>query len=226
MPASYVITIIATANFNLMWLGLYALCIRRGFLDKTFSIPIVALFANFAWDVYSSTNGQAMPMPQPIINGIYAIIDIILIYQVVRFWRSDFGYLSPAKFYTFFVFTFIFTFWLMRNFMYEVNDIPTWRIAFIDTFINSALFIAMFYRRKGLEGQSIYIGLGKLLGTGPFMLFLYFAPQLEGVVDFIGLPASNLLLPLWVGIFLMDVAYVVLVYQRAKEMGINVWRRF
>lgn len=223
--AGQVILVLATINFNLMWLTLYALCIRRGQLDKTFGIPVVALCANFAWDVFSSTNGQAMPMPQPIINGIYAIIDIIIIGQVLRYWRSDFGFLSPWQFYTFFAFTIVFTFWLMGSFMHEVNDIPTWRIAFIDTFINSALFIAIFYRRPNLEGQSIYIGLCKLWGTGLFMLILYFAPQL-GVADYIGLRPSLILPPLWIGIFLLDLAYVVLVYQRAKELGLNVWRRF
>ncbi|NJR12330.1 hypothetical protein HC776_00040 [bacterium] len=183
MPAGQIITVLVTINFNLMWLTLYGLCIRRGFRDQAFGIPLVALCANFAWDVLSSTNGQAMPMPQPIINGIYAIIDLVIIYQVLRFWRSDFPSVTPTQFYLFFAFTVVFTFWLMSAFIQETNDIPTWRVAFIDTFINSALFIAMFYRRPGLEGQSIYIGLCKLWGTGLFMLMLAFAPQL-GVADF------------------------------------------
>jgi hypothetical protein len=225
MTPNVVLTVVITGNFNILWLLLYTLVIRRGFIDKTFGIPLIALWANFAWDIFGSIGGATIPMPQPVINGMYALIDLVILYQILRYWRNDFTNLSPRQFYFFFAFTGLFSFVLMEAFIRETNDVAIWRVAFIDTFINSALFIAMFYRRPGLEGQSLYIGLCKVFGTGPFMLLLYFLPQMD-VSHLVEAPTSPLLVPLWIGIFILDVAYVVLVYQRSKELGINPWRRF
>jgi len=228
MPIERIIAGVVVLNFNVLWVLLYILVIRRGHLDKTFGIPVISLCANFAWDIFNSVNRGVTvlsPTPQPIINGVYAIIDLIIIYQVLRYWRRDFSTVSRGQFYFFFGFALISSFALMQALILEANDLPMWRSAFIDTFLNSALFILMFYRRPGLEGQSLYIGLCKLFGTAPFMLLLYFAPQL-GIAEYIGLPPSILLPLLWIGIFILDVAYVGLVYQRARQIGLNPWRHF
>jgi hypothetical protein len=230
VTSGQVIVGLVVLNFNVLWLLLYALVIRRGHLDKTFGIPAFALCANFAWDIYNSIdhNITAMsPMPQPIIDGMYAIVDLVIIYQVLRYWRGDFKGMPPLQFYVFFAMSLVLSFLLMMTLIEEMGDVPMWRSAFIDTFLCSALFIAMFYRRPNLEGQSLYIGLCKLLGTGPFMLMLYFAPQLGPEArDLINIPYSTLFVPLWVGIFILDLIYVMLVYRRSRDLGLNPWRRF
>jgi hypothetical protein len=221
-----IITFIVTLNFNVMWVALYILVIRRGNIDKTYGIPLVSLAANFVWDVYNTFWAEyRMPMPQPLIDGVYMVIDMVIIYQVLRYWRSDMGYLKPRTFYLYFVIIFALSFMIMRALIIDLNDKPTWHAAFIDTLLNSALFIGMFYSRPKLEGQSLWIALFKWLGTAPFMLLLYFAPQL-GINDLVQVPNTQILPMLWIGIFVLDLIYVVLVYQRSRKLGINPWKRW
>jgi hypothetical protein len=92
-------------------------------------------------------------------------------------------------------------------------------MGYVDNFINSALFIALFFRREGLLGQSIYIGLSKMLGTaavsGMWLIFPW--PGTD----------ETLLMPfLIVGIFILDLSYVVLVYRRGREMGLDIFKRW
>jgi hypothetical protein len=212
------VLVVGAVVFNLLWLTLYALVIRRGFLEKTFGIPAVALVVNLTWDVIG-TVVLPSPMPQLAFNVIYIVLDLIIIYQVARFWRSDFANVPPLQFYGFAIFTLIFSFALMYSFIVEFNDLLADHAAWIDTFINSALFIAMFYRRPDLLGQSLYIGLCKLIGTGAMMLGLTISPW-PGTENWITLPV------LYVGIFILDLAYVLLVYQRGRALRIDIWRRF
>jgi hypothetical protein len=230
MSGGVIIAGIVVLNFNVLWLLLYVLVVRRGHIDKSFGIPAFALCANFAWDVYNSIDSHITvmsPMPQPIVDGLYAIADLVIMSQVLRYWRRDFKDMPALQFYVLFGMSMVLSFLLMLTLIHEMEDIPMWRSAFIDTFLCSALFLAMFYRRPALEGQSLYIALCKLLGTAPFMLLLYLSPYLgQEVVDLINLPSSTLFVPLWVGIFILDLIYAVLVYQRSWELGINPWRRF
>jgi hypothetical protein len=207
---------IAAANFNLLWLTLYILVIRQGFREKTYGIPMVALWFNLNFDIIDTFIHPAYPI-QVVINLIYLVCDLIILYQLVRFWRSDMGQMPAWQFYASMTLAAVGSFVLMMAFIEEVNDIPELRTAWMDVLLNSALFIAMFYRRPNLLGQSIYIGLAKLLGTGPLVLAFYIFPVP-------GFENSVLLPVLYVGIFLLDLYYVILVYFRSRQLGINPWR--
>jgi hypothetical protein len=65
----------------------------------------------------------------------------------------------------------------------------------------SALFVAMLYARRSLRGQSVFIALSKMLGTGLASLAFYlYSPLSEGSV----------LLPfLYVDILTFDLVYVI-----------------
>jgi hypothetical protein len=209
--------ILIISNFNLMWMALYVLVIRRGFLDKTFGIPIVALFLNSSWDVIN-TFIYPSPMPQPVVNLIYFLLELVIIYQVIRYWRSDYSDVRTWQFYSLFVLAAVLTFAVLLGLIKDFGDFPTWRASFIDTLINAALFIHMFHHRPDLRGQSLYIALLKLLGTAPLMLGLYLHP-------WPGMENSALLPALYAGIFILDLIYVILVYWRSRALGINPWRR-
>jgi hypothetical protein len=207
---------IAAANFNLMWVILYILVVRQGFREKTFGIPMVALWCNLNFDIIDTYIYPAYPI-QVIINHIYIVMDLIILYQVVRFWRSDFGQMPAWQFYTGMALAAVGSFALMMAFIHDVHDIPELRTAWSNVLLNSALFIAMLYRRPNLLGQSIYIGLAKLFGTGPLVLAFYIFPVP-------GFENSVLLPVLYVGIFLLDLYYVILVYYRSRQLGISPWR--
>ena len=76
----------------------------------------------------------------------------------------------------------------------------------------SVLFVAMLLRRQDIKGQSIYIALGKIVGT-----------LLPSILFFLRFPNSPLLNFLYVCIFIFDLIYVVLLYAKHKDLGINPW---
>ena len=83
--------------------------------------------------------------------------------------------------------------------------------AFGQNLVMSILFIIMLFKRNSLRGQSIYIAVFKMLGTGLTSLHYYlFEPITQ----------SSFILPsLYVSIFIFDLAYIYLVlrfYKRNK----------
>jgi hypothetical protein len=94
----------------------------------------------------------------------------------------------------------------------------------------SVLFVAMLARRDSIQGQSLYIALGKFLGTlFAFVLAIHWAPAFgSAVVDHqLRAPTPMPALVYWIYplIFFFDVLYIWLVYQQCRKEGINPWRR-
>jgi hypothetical protein len=103
--------------------------------------------------------------------------------------------------------------------MKEMNDPLLVEVGYVDNFINSALFIAMLYRRENLLGQSIYIGISKFIGTSAvsIMWFIYAWPGTTPETMYF----------LIAGIAILDISYIVLYYRKAQELGMkDVWRRW
>ncbi|MDX1579334.1 MAG: hypothetical protein R3266_12665, partial [Gemmatimonadota bacterium] len=136
-----------------------------------------------------------------------------------RFWRNDFRSLSAGRFYFYWGFAFVASFAFILRGSAELGDVLLYKVGFIDNFINSALFIVMLHRRPGLEGQTIYIGIAKMLGTGSMAIAWLLHPW-PGTED------SGILVPLYLGIAVLDLAYVVEVYRKARRLGIDPWRRW
>lgn len=205
--------------FNVMWLTLYALVIRRGFREKSFGIPIVALMFNLSWDITAAFIFPN-PTPQNYFDAVFVVIDLVILYQVLRFWRNELPMFQtqPKVFYAWLAVIFSISMGLMLTFVVEFNDKPTTRSAFIDTLICSALFIGMFYGRPGLRGQSLIIGLCKAIGTGSILLLMTLHP-------WPGTEKSVLLPMLYISIFSLDLIYVLLVYLRSRALGIHVLKR-
>lgn len=205
--------------FNVSWIVLYILVIRRGFIDKSFGIPFVALALNMSWDIVGATVALGPPQ-QSVADMFYYALQLVILYQVVAYGWKDFQEQMGKNEFVFWVgFTQVIAVPLMIISMIELRDPVGVEMGFVDTFINAALFIAMFYRRADLAGQSIYIGLLKLIGTGTMSAALTIYP-------WAGYEDSVILVPLYLGIFVLDLIYVVLVYRKAKRLGIDVWRRF
>lgn len=216
-PSHFGLYIGVLVAFNVYWYLTYFLVIRRGFLDKTWGIPIASLTLNLAWDFHGAFIVPS-PMLQNLANAGFMACNLIITYQVFRYWRLNFRKLTAFEFYGL---------WLLAQGLalaiitvggIEMQDPNLVEIGFLDNFVNSALFIGMFYSREGLRGQSIYIALSKLIGTGAISLswYLFAWPGTTPIT----------MKFLTVGIFILDAVYVLLVYRRAREMGIDVWRRW
>ena len=96
----------------------------------------------------------------------------------------------------------------------EFKDTDGKYAAFGQNLMMSVMFVSMLLRRNGVEGQSIYIALFKMIGTLlPSILFLLL------------FPASLLLDFLYVSIFIFDLIYFVMLYQKCLTERINPWAR-
>lgn len=214
--------------FNVYWFLTYFLVIRRGHIDKTWGIPMVSLTLNIAWDISGAgllgvflPNSVQLDSPvfQSIINIGFVIANGIITFQMLRYWRSDFTTLTVFEFYFFWIVAQIMSLAIIVIGSIELNDPLIFKMGFLDNFINSILFIAMLYRRPNLLGQSIYIGLSKMIGTAAVSLSSLIFP-------WPGTDGSPLMPFLFLSIFVLDVVYVVGVYVRAQRIGIDVWRRW
>ncbi|VVB88452.1 Uncharacterised protein [uncultured archaeon] len=200
---------------GLFWSITYLLIIRRGFKDKTYGMPLAALCANISWEAIFSFIFPHSP-PQLYINYIWFVIDVVIVLQFLYYGKSEFTRLTNKKFYAMFLLALTTAFFLVFSITREFNDWQGAYAAFGQNLMMSVLFIVMLFSRDNLRGQSIYIALFKMSGTGISSLAFYlYQPISQGV-----------LLPfLFVSIFIYDFIYVILVYQKYRESNIPFWSR-
>ena len=230
---------------GVFWLIAYILIIYRGFKDKSFGMPVVALCGNLAWEIIfglgieSGCPASWTSCPSAVIQGrnfIWMLFDFLILYTVLKYGRHYFTHPFVKKNFTWIVlggiaaaflviYATIQEFWI-RNLWQVVVDgqIPdflplkiqggSYYTGFGLNLIMSILFVVMFYRRGGLEGQSLYIAANKWLGSLAAYGFM--------LADGIQTPVVNVLYAL---VFLFDVVYMLLVYRRSWQLGINPWRR-
>lgn len=228
LPELYRIMAILSGIF---WTATYIMIIRRGFKDKSYGMPIAALALNISWECIYSFITPA-PAPQRYINIIWFLFDIIIIYQVFKYWKEDYKDIFSEKgFYAFYLLLLATAFFGVLFIQYDAITVMKPKpyplgmgraySAFGMNLVMSILFMLFILRRNSLSGQSIYIAIAKWVGTIfadiPFILY----PALPGT------PGKNeLLFPyFYVAIFIFDVIYIVLVYKKSKEAGINPWKR-
>ncbi|AIF82645.1 hypothetical protein NTE_00564 [Candidatus Nitrososphaera evergladensis SR1] len=206
---------------GVFWSITYVLIIRQGFKDKTFGMPLAALCANISWEAIFSMLHPVSP-PQLYINYAWFALDAIIVFQFLKYGKKEFfPKFSTAQFYLAFSFGLVMAFFAVLFVTYEFEDWHGAYAAFAQNLMMSVLFIWMFFSRSSddnssnsLRGQSFYIALFKMLGTGVSSLAFYlYQPISHG---------SFLMTYLYVSIFVCDVIYTGLVYQRSRQQKISL----
>ncbi len=197
---------------GICWTIVYLLIIKRGFEDRTYGMPIAALGANISWEfIFSFVRPH--PVPQIYINIVWFGFDLIILYQVIRFGKDAGHDLPDGYFYPAIAVAVLLGFGLVFGISAEFDDWHGRYAAFGQNLMMSILFILMFFRRKDLSGQSVYIALFKLIGTAlPSVLFYSFVPD------------SILMNLLYWGILFFDLIYLVLIISKSRTLGINPWK--
>jgi len=193
---------------GIFWSITYILIIRQGYKDKTYSMPLAALCANISWEAIFSFIHPHSP-PQLYINYVWFILDALIVLQFLKFGKSEFPNFSIKQFIASFVFALVLAFCSVLFITYEFNDWKGAYAAFGQNLMMSILFISMLLNRNSLRGQSIYIAIFKMFGTGisSFAFYLY-QPISQG----------SLLMPfLYISIFVCDIIYLSLIYQKYRE---------
>ena len=191
---------------GIFWSLAYFLMIRQGFKDKTYGMPLAALCANISWEAIFAFLHPHRP-PQLYINYVWFALDTVIVFQFLKFGKKEFSKFSIVQFYLIFTFAIVMSFCSILFVTYEFQDWQGAYAAFGQNLMMSILFLWMFFSRDDLRGQSVYIALFKMIGTGVSSLAFYlYQPISQG---------SYLMPYLYVAIFICDSVYSVLVYRRS-----------
>jgi len=195
---------------GLFWSATYVLIIRRGFKDKTFGMPMAALCANISWEVIFTfvTPHEA---PQIYVNYIWLSLDSVIVWQFLKYGKKEFPNISRWQFYAVFILGITTATSMILAVNYQMQDNSGAYAAFGQNLMMSILFVTMLINRKGIDGQSFYIALFKMIGTGLSSLAFYLYRPIA--------QESTLLQLLFVTIFVFDLIYTVGIYQKSKNIN-------
>jgi hypothetical protein len=222
------------------WLGAYIMIARRGFVDKTYGMPIAAMCTNIAWEFLFGLNiFPACPVlwtecPQTLLTvGSFgaAMLDVLIVITILKYGRQQFTLPVMVKYFPYIVlggiFVAITSLYPVIASMYTVSVAPPPEFMAISlqgggyTGFGMAVsmglfFIAMFYSRNSLQGQTFYIALFMALGNVMAYLFNYlvFAGDVPIVIT---------VFAFWAAVF--NFTYVFLMYNKCRELGVNPWTR-
>ncbi|WP_187262955.1 transmembrane-type terpene cyclase [Pontibacter beigongshangensis] len=199
---------------GVFWTITYLLILRRGYLDKSYGMPMVALCANISWEfIFSFVYPHSKP--QLYVDYVWLAFDVGILAQFFVYGRKDFTEQLPRSlFYPTFLITLVLSALFILLLSREFEDYNGVYAAFSQNLLMSVLFIHLLLKRNGPAGQSVYIALNKMVGTifPSMLLYLYF-------------PDSYLLVLLYISIFVFDLMYLVLLHAKTKAAGLNPWSR-
>jgi hypothetical protein len=200
---------------GVFWLMAYLLLIKRGYQDKACGMPMAALCLNISWEFIFSFIHPHSGI-QLIINIAWFILDSVIVVQYLRYEsaRRPSG-MAGGFFYAAFLSILAVSFLTVLLVTREFDNYAGYYTAVGQNLLMSILFIRLLQDRKDLAGQSLYIGLAKLLGTfcASVLLFTY-APESHLTVFFA-----------WAILF-FDLVYVAMYIRQSRRLGINPLMRW
>jgi len=201
---------------GLFWSATYILIIRRGFKDKTFGIPMAALCANISWETIFAFISPH-DAPQLYVNYIWFSLDVVIVMQFLKYGKKEFPNIPRWQLYAVFALGVSIAVPMILSVNYELEDNVGAYAAFGQNLMMSVLFVTMLINRKSIGGQSFYIALFKMIGTGIASLAFYlYRPIAQD---------SFLLQFLFVTIFIFDLIYTIGIYRKCKNSE-NPLKRF
>ena len=213
-PVNATLELILQIGSGFFWTLTYILILRRGFKDKAYGMPVVALCANIAWE-FTFSFIFPHPKPQLYINYIWLLFDVGILGQYLIYGKIYFTPNLPRHFfYPAFILALVLSALTIILMSYEFNEFIGIYAAFAQNLLMSGLFITMLLKRNNSKGQSVYIALFKLIGTlFPSILFYHYFPH------------SYLLMMLYIAILIYDFIYLWLLHYKIKLAGVNPWLR-
>ncbi len=200
---------------GLFWSATYILIIRRGFKDKTFGMPMAALCANISWEAIFAFLSPH-DAPQLYVNYIWFSLDAVIVMQFLKYGKKEFPSIPTWQFFAVFALGISIAIPMILSVNFELEDNIGAYTAFGQNLMMSILFVTMLINRKGIGGQSFYIALFKMIGTGLSSLAFYlYRPIAQD---------SILLQFLFVSIFIFDLIYTIGIYRKCKNSEIPLKR--
>ncbi|MEV0134050.1 hypothetical protein AB0H83_37000 [Dactylosporangium sp. NPDC050688] len=224
----------------LFWMVAYVAIIYRGFKDRTYGMPVAALAANLSWEFAYGF------LLDPFGDHIHTlsipcfVIDLVIAWQCLRYGRKEQDLPLVRRHFPAVVTAAVaIAFPIVYLGFSEFDDPDGEYTGFGINFMMSLLFIGMLLRRDSPVGQSMYIAIGKWLGT----LFAWIATALtvttgpdqqwprslgsflHGSLTSTDYPLTPLINVLYGVTFVVDVVYIVLLHRMLRRDGIAPFGR-
>jgi hypothetical protein len=200
---------------GVLWSIAYLLLIKRGYQDKACGMPLGALGLNIAWEfIFAFVFPQAGI--QRIVNIAWFVLDVFIVAEYLAFEsRRRPKDMPAALFFGGFLAILATAYLTVLLVTREFDNYGGYYTAFGQNLLMSILFIRMLLDRPDLAGQSLYIGLAKMLGTFCASVLVFrFAPE------------STLTVFFALAILFFDLAYVGLYVWKSQRLKIQPLRRW
>lgn len=196
--------------------------------EKTYGIPLVNICLNFSWEFLFAWQIIA-PLPVLIDYGdkLWFFVDCILVYQLYKYGkRNQTNPWVKKHFYVVTTLTLLTCGIGMYLFCLYFNDVLGVAVSFMINLLMSVLFINLLFSRPDLKGISLGAAWCKWAGTAAGAVFctIWWPLQFEGgklvTPPYSPEPADayRFMYFLYVTIFIIDLLYIYLIYQRRREL--------
>ncbi|MCP4118876.1 MAG: hypothetical protein GY737_26470 [Desulfobacteraceae bacterium] len=192
------------------WTMAYILAIYRGYKDKTYGFPAMAVLFNVAWELaYAVIYPHSSPVGK--VAFVWLFLDLFLLVQVVCYWKSEHplpGRSIPP------LAVVLGGLFMAMGVIIGGEKYHIWILAsaFGQNLLMSLLFVLMLFSRDDARGQSVYIGVLKMVGTGIVVTPLLLNPS----------PTHTLFKKgVYAGILLLDLVYVLGIYLKIRRQGMS-----
>ena len=189
------------------WLILYVLALIGGLRQRTYFIPLVAIAANFTWELIAAVYRVAPVRLWHIGDILWLCLDAGVVWTLLRFGRAQQQIPEIRRgFYPLVAVTFLFALIVQLALEQALDDAYGFLDAYVISVMMSALFYFLYFERRDSSKLNYAIAWCKLLGNGLTSAgFVFLYPLLDG-------PAVTrfLLYTLCVANFTLDAGYVVL----------------
>jgi hypothetical protein len=199
---------------DVLWLAAYVLIARKGFQDRTYGVPAVALALNFTWEILYTVQFPPSDLPHIILRWAWLLTDCLIVYQYFRFGKEAMGLPALKRyFYPLSIFLFINAYVFQLTYRYHFNDLRGYENAFLINFLMSLLFVRFFFLRPNMRGLSYGAAWCKLVGTA-ILAVVYSIQRQESIIRY------GFMIYLFASTFFFDVIYIVLL-ARERAAGQN-----
>lgn len=178
----------------LFWTIVYILVIYKGFKDHSCGMPMASICANITWEFLLTFIMPFHPLQQ-IVTLIWFLLDGIILLQFLYYSKGSY---PKRTIYASVLSLLAIAFLLHYGMAVEFHDKMGIYSAFGINLLMSILFIKMLLTKE-LQGQSLSIAYFKMIGT----LF-------ASILCYSLFPQSLLLTIMYILIFLLDIAYILL----------------
>jgi hypothetical protein len=197
------------------WLVVYVLALVHGLRNQTYAVPLVAIAANFSWELIAAVYRVA-PVPLWHYGDVlWLSLDAGIVWTLVRYGREQQQIPELRRaFFAVVGVTFVFAAVAQLALEEALSDEWGFLDAYMISVMMSVLFFFLYFARRSADGASYGIAWGKLFGNGLTSAgFVFLYPALHGQRT-----STSLLYVLCVANVALDAGYVALL-ARARRTG-------